>query len=403
MKRFLTSLMGRLSRGENTNPRRRPATRARLGVEALDDRCLLSVTAFYANDTLFINDSDDGQQDNVVEVVDRLNWVDMEIRVNGTRIPVRHPNGGSSPNLRSFTFDPETARLAVNLNGGNDRFTFRLGGGRDTFHSNSNVGNPKTFDVDLGGGAGNHAIFDFVDNSSGVSRVAKIRQQMTINVYGGNTGENGSDNVYLELGEIQQRVHVNAYLGDGTDYFMAHLYGPITPQVLNGQTLAHGNLNLVAYGNFGQDYLTAHNLGDVSHTIAAGCSLDVRFDGNAGADTIDVDLWYNLHGSLKVNATGGYGGQTDNAIDSTTVHLTASAWSTGGRIDAQLWEGNANERDYQELFLYNHAANFGVVSTGLVDGGDGYDTARTQGNVTWRNIEWNADFVVWAEVLNGRR
>src|SRR5262245_57247014 len=96
MKTLLKNLLGISPRGETT---RRPENRSRLRVETLDDRCLMSVSAYWNGAFLTIADSNTGQIDNHVEVIDRVPSQsstpisEMEIHVNGEPILIHTPGG----------------------------------------------------------------------------------------------------------------------------------------------------------------------------------------------------------------------------------------------------------------------------------------------------------------------
>src|SRR5262249_11669854 len=262
-----------------------------------------------------------------------------------------------------------------NLNGGNDRLTYKLEGGAASYQT-------KDITVDLGSG-NDVATFNFADNGSGGTAQLNGRfpnDRRSISVQGGI----GSDQVDAVFGGIDGTVPLHGNRGYGDDRVSAELKGsvqsyaslnidmedmndlvlrdPLRPWITLATILPGGN----------DDFQVTADAGAVINRFA---DLDVTLKGGDGNDNLQHQFQGETDGFLEVVMDG------EGGADTVRAYITPATGSTG-TVNATVLGGNGDDT------LGLHISNPGLAAVhGFIDGGTGFDHASKSLNVADRNCE----------------
>jgi hypothetical protein len=268
----------------------------------------------------------------------------------------------------------QVSGLTIDLRGGDDRLTYRMGTGSD-FTSAKNI------QVDLGSGK-DMAWFDFADN--GVSTMTTIRARLDINVL----GQAGNDEVDAFFGALANsaRVKLTGNMGLNDDTFNAELKGDIGSYSTLSIDMEDTGDYLVPFGVVGHAFNvipggndTFQVKADADVDIAKCGELDVTLKGFDGQDTMMFNYHGKMNGVLNVDLEGG------NGQDQVSADLTLDLRSTG-TINAQVL-GGAGDDSAVALGIHDNSGGFVTLAQALLDGGDGHDFGAKTDNVTGINIE----------------
>ncbi|MFO0925440.1 MAG: hypothetical protein U0736_00145 [Gemmataceae bacterium] len=344
----MTTLFAKLARLFAT---RKPARHARPtgfrpGLEQLDERLCLSVTVgtIDAGHTLVINGDNAA---NAVTIIQDDDANHLTVQAAGI----------------NQTFDSnKITNVVINLKGGADSLTWKLGGGSD-FHFAKNI----TFQ----GGVGNDiSSFDFHNDGNGGE--AKIRANLAVTI--NDIGLVDADKATVVLGKVDDvNVLVKTRLGFGNDTFDGTLAGDLSDD-------AHVKFDLVDANNFlfirgGNDRYTLKADNDVD--IDDDAVLDINVFGGAGNDTLDFSFRGEVDGLLKVRLDGGAG----NDVVKANIVLDDGS---DGNLDAILFGGVGN--DALTFNLTDNSDNGFVITNAVANGGLGIDSFSGTPNVVKLSI-----------------
>jgi hypothetical protein len=242
---------------------------------------------------------------------------------------------------RSFTGVEEVIFIGLR---GNDTFSYDLTG-------------PLTSDLDLDlllGGGANQATINAAD---GIDADARLRVDLKSN--------GGDDDVAVDLGEVGEdaQFELEARLGGGADMFDLIQVGNIGAGALVETRVQSGG---------GDDTVSASFEGDV----AEDAELAIRLQGGGGDDDITALFTGGLAGDLNLRANGGGGNDTVTG----EIELVGES---EGEIEARV-RGNAGDDDLTLNIL--DPEELAILTTALIDGGDGTDTATNTDNVDVENV-----------------
>lgn len=366
LRQTMSRILGTSAAGSDGTSRR--PIRSLLGVEALEDRQLLTATLQVVGTTLNISSSNPNAALNeTVRIVDRgfdSGTANIRLQLDGvTRIissPIRtiNVNLGRGNDTVTYSMDQvlrsnTTRTLNVNLGDGNDSFTmnaknlegrltpigvgtsFQLnvngGAGADsirmlamtTFFDNFDGGGntvPWTlnegsrFSANLQGGAGNDTIR--IDQQGGPVQVKGANFSLAM------SGGEGTDSLVNTLGvSVENSIQTTStYIttmngGAGNDFLQ------VLPSRVNQPTTPkwEGSVALTMDGSDGNDIMQASVNADlVTNAVFSGIML-----GGAGADIMSLDYRGTMDGTIFLNMDGGLGN------DNLRATLTPSALSKG--------------------------------------------------------------------------
>lgn len=343
MKRLLSSLV-RLAKTETRKSSYRPA------LENLEDRWCPAATIGFANGVLTVTGDNNA---NNVQIVQNDDSNQLTVSADGA--------------TQVFDSDDVT-KVAINLLGGDDQLTYKLGGGGDFEEA-------KDIQIDLGAG-NDKATLDFANDGAG--GLAEIDDNLNINVL----GQAGNDQLDAFFGKVDGvNLTLAGNLGFGDDKFFAELKGDLTGDaqaVINMQDvndLVAPLINRVLLAG-GKDQFTVRASADVN--IANDARLDVTlrtFDGN---DNVQVQYQGELDGALKVQVA------TDDGADLAIALITLDQGSAG-TVQAKVDGGGDN--DIIALKIFDNSGNAAILQA-LLDGGAGDNDACVRtGNVIDANCE----------------
>ena len=283
-----------------------------LNVERLENRCLMSCDVGTRSSLVITG----GFEDNLIVIADKGDG-NLHIDCDGTIV--------DRTNVSSVT---------INTNFGNDSIFYYIDG--DTAG--------KATRLNINGGGDNDTID--VDYSSWGN--VSIDAMLTINLVGGT----GDDNIYLSLGQINNRVSVVVNCGTGDDNFEGGLDGD-----LGGQS----SLSVRALMLSGDDAASFNVIND--NVLDALGRLDVIIDGGVGNDDLMVQMECQLDAKTSVRLLGGVGDDALN-FDATIMANTTEANSL------TVIETGSSGNDRMVAAVVDSAL---VGFIGSIDGGSGYD------------------------------
>lgn len=291
------------------------------GIEALEDRQLLSVTSTLLNGGTILQITGDSASEKVNitqnDVTNELtvSWSDL------TKVPVEIAAPASV--FQSSTIH----KVIVKLGGGDDQLTYQLEGNL--------LLNDKTLMVDLGVGD-DSALFDFGGNLLTVQLPPEPRDidgdgqldfpidwqmpqpsELNANLMIHAKGSAGNDTIDAIFGNIYQGVTYRATGDAGNDTISGQVAGYMN---------AGANVMLDEDGGAGQDHLRV-DLG--SRGIDAGALVQVDQKGRAGQDELSFDARLPLYGTLKLMQSGGAG-------DDVTSAFILPDWQSTGSVKARV-------------------------------------------------------------------
>jgi hypothetical protein len=332
--------------------------RARLGMEALEGRDLMSVTAALSGGVLQIDCPDSNV--NVV-VLDRVGPAPsgsgstgfLEVLANGQQVPLA---SGNAPNGFALSFSwIGNYDIRATLHGNNDTFRYQIADGFDYKDS----GQQHRIDVDLGSGDNTKALFDFRDTNG---RVKTIGQGLVINV----TGSGGRETCEVDLGNVTNTfVSVTDSKGAAKNTFICKDWGQIVNSTMN-VTLGHG-LGL-ANGSVQLGDIKANSHVSVNANLSDGIGVApdqavntffFRQSGVVGDSTLDV----TVNGSPVRDGMDTQLGSVQNSTVNVTANLGAGTdndWFTN------LLNGNLD--NHARVNVKATGADFMWVGSGFTDG-----------------------------------
>lgn len=338
-------LLNRLTNAIQTRTTRKPTTR--LALESLEDRQCLSVTI----DTIDAGHTLRVLGDDVANTV----TITQDDDHNKITVVV-----GSQ--TKTFT-SSQITKVVIDLKGGNDNLTYRLGGGSDFQFG-------KVIQAQLGVGS-DTAKFDFFNDGSGGSADIEANLSLEVN----EAGVSGAEVVDVLLGKVEDvAVTVKTRLGFGNDTFTATLKDDLIDDANVKFDLVDVNdivLLGIPFFRGGNDKYTIK--ADSNVDIDDNAVLDVVMKGASGADTLDFAYAGEIDGLLKVLLDGGAGADTlkaNFAIES----------DSDGALDVKLLGNTGN--DNLTLNVNNAAGNDLTILNAVADGGAGTDTCVSTPNVT---------------------
>ncbi|HXG12181.1 MAG TPA: hypothetical protein VNK04_20675 [Gemmataceae bacterium] len=342
MRRFLNRLVGRkIVRTRQTG--RKSGFVPRL--ETLENRwcpsCLIT-TIDGGHTVKIVGDN----QANVVSIKDDAGASDLEVKCDGMK--------------KNFNTD-DISKIIVDLKGGDDQFTYELGGGSDFEVA-------KVIQLKLGKG-NDSARFNFLDDGNG--GYSMVKADLSIDV----KADKGDDQVEVKLGAVDSvNVLVKAQMGKGNDRFLGYLLGDL---------LGTAHVSVDARGEDGNDTMSVSADFDVANNqssldIDAGASLDVVVDGGKGNDDLAFNYLGVLDGQLRLNLNGGKGNDEVFA----QIHALADS---DGSVDAKVFGDKGNDQLTLKV-LEDPGSDLDILNA-LLDGGKGHDTCVTTPNVTEVNCE----------------
>jgi hypothetical protein len=359
MKRLFKNLFG----VEKSNTRVHKKS-LRLGLEALEDRQLLSVSAQFNGNLLSIDCPDKFAK---VVVRDRfisnpgtsdhglLEVVTIDQNGSDQKVPISS-NGESYPYIPSFSLG--TYRIEAKLSGNTQSFRYQLA---DGFNFSSPEAKAHEIDVTDTGGwyeyhggrfepwdHTNQVAFNFQDTNG---RSQDIRQDLTINVSG-----QGGDNVSVNVGIIDKcHVTINDTGGKQNTFSLAER-GWISDSTLDvtarrGEGLVQGSVNLVGSTYHSHVNVTA----DLSNPTPLPPRTQNNFDFKQSGDLYSSNLYVGVMGSP---------GQ--DSVSSEFGHLVKSE----AKIDANFSQGTGAE--YFHNVLKGNVEYNSYVGV-YAEGGSGYN------------------------------
>jgi hypothetical protein len=266
MLRFIHDLFG--GRG-------RPARRARLGLEALDDRLcpVLSVSGlqFYGDPTLFmLTVTSSGTDPDKVEVYQN-DAGNLTVYGDGMTLAT-HPSS-------------VIGRLVIDMGPGDDSVKYRTVG--------SDVTTDKVVEVDLGDGTNTFHVNTWRDN---FENLTEVRGSLGFAV----TGGSDRDTILGRLGTVDGGSQtLVADLGAGNDVVGAlYLNGGV-----RGDDPGYERVELNA--GPGDDYvlLTTDGTGP-RVSVRSGSTLDLTVNGQSGRDTLTVRFEGEVDGAVNLRVDG---------------------------------------------------------------------------------------------------
>lgn len=401
-------------------------SKARLGVESLEDRLCMSVTAALVNEGTVLQIHGDHENDNV--------WVSQDnaagqIYVNSF---VQHTDDNMimMPSYIQVFDMANLERVEINLRGGDDLLTYEI--------TNGDGRGPKFIDVNLGSG-NDSAIFNFTgpqtQNYGGsvggpVSLAGFLEGEVEVGVVepvdfdpdadpievtlateldqessdeipptfeGGpiilpptmttlrrnlflrvNAGR-GHDQVDVQVGNLAEnsRLNVDMNLGKGRDTGLLTLNG-----TLHGGSFLTNKMS----GGKGADLLKAQT--GIAARVEAGANFVNTLMGEQGYDRLMSHFQGFLAGTFKSHQGGGLG----NDILDSRVQTT---WDSTGRVsligngdqgnDEIVSLVNADAPPAHILFIVPWVPSIDTLQQ--VDGGKGLDTLTTMGTPSAKNVE----------------
>lgn len=325
----------------------KPAAKARgvhLGLESLETRYCPSVTIATADSghTLVITGDNAANTVTITQDDD-----DNEIKVQVA--------GGQT----KFFNSNEITAVTVNLKGGDDKFTYKLGGGSDFLFD-------KIIFVQLGKG-NDKATFDFATSG------AAIKDKLTVAVAEDGGGDDTAD---ITLGRVDgQDVFVRTRMEFGNDTVNVTLKDDLrTDSNVKLDLIDNNNLQLlfvVPIQLGGNDKYTIKADGGPSGDvdIADNAVLDIGVAAGDGQDLIDLKYEGELDGKLRVILNGNDGKDTVKAVFDLED-------DSDGTLDVRVLGGKG--ADTLKLQIFNDVS----IIQAIADGGDGNDSAIVTGNVT---------------------
>jgi hypothetical protein len=375
MKRLLKNLFG-------TQTKTITRKQVRLGLEALEDRQLMTVTALpdAANPAILKITSDNASD--VIRVVQ-----------DDTNDRLQVFAGSSTTPLLSRS-SSEFTEVRVNLGGGNDRLTYRLADGSDFEHTKS---------ISIQGGLGNDTTtLDFSRNGA-----AEIKANLAIGVSDLRTFEvptvpgvaaivsaAGADKVEANFGKLDDDVGLTLFgaLGIGNDSFKATLQGDLADPFDPARVLIQyqGDSDRVITDPVTRQPVVARDGADTVEVNAGSTSavdaedsestLTVLLFGGDGNDTMTCNYDGEMDGALTVILAG------QNGADRLTANITLDDGSDGS-LSAEV-NGGAGS-DNLRFRLVDNADDGFVFLSRRIRGGAGTDTCFRTANVDQQECEVN--------------
>ena len=260
------------------------------------------------------------------------------------RLSVNATSGSDAPIVRTFPSNM-VRRLFVQLGAGDDQFTFQ---------SKGDVWNRKEMQLNLGEGDDTAKVGWADDRSMALCDLSLFV-----------TGGAGSDAFGSRIGRTGFNVAttISTDMGAGDDGFVIQAFNP---------GLALSRLTIAALGGEGNDHLQYFG----SELIASRTTTDVRFEGQAGDDMLELYNRGRIDGRLTETLIGGDGNDT---ISTAAVEVRGN-----GRLSLNV-EGNAGDDAF--VVDIRSANGRAVDAQSLVDGGDGNDTAYAPVETPLQRIE----------------
>jgi hypothetical protein len=334
MKRIFDSMFG-------SGPERSPA-RPRHGfrpqLDPLEGRDCASVSTLYSLGTLTIT-GDSLANHVVIHQIDGSNQLKVY----------------SSGNLLGTFNAYQVQTVNINLLGGNDSLNYTLIG--------SHFNNSKVINLNLGSGH-DDAYLDFRGND------ATVFGTLDINVEAGS----GADELYTHIGHKHGgHVNLKAEMGAGHDTAHAMMWGDVSgaADVLFDVKGEGGADALGAWCTY-DDKANAYN----NIKITGDSTLAIKLDGGLGADSIGPLFSGEVDGHLTLIARGGAG---DDDIDADVYLQPGSTGSFFGRVSGQA--------DDDTLAFHVWDLSGAAVIDAVLNGGAGFDTGSSSGNVSKVSIE----------------
>lgn len=340
MTSFFKTLASRFTATKPTARHARPSA-FRPSLEQLDERLCLSVTVgtIDGGHTLVITGDNAA---NAVTIIQNDNDNDLIVQAPGV----------------NQTFDSnQITKVVINLLGGADTLTYKLGGGSD-FEFAKNI----LFQ----GGAGNDvSSFDF--NNDGSGGQAEVRASLSVTV--NDAGVVDADTATVTLGKVDDvAVLVRTRLGFGNDLFNGTLAGDLSDDANVKFDLVDANDFLFLRGGIDKYTIKADNDVDIDNDAV----LDINVVAGTGNDTIDLAFRGEVDGLLKVRLDGGAG------IDTIKANITLDDGSDG-TLDAILFGRAGN--DALTFNLIDNSDNGFTILNARADGGLGVDSFSGTPNV----------------------
>lgn len=261
-------------------------------------------------------------------------------------------------------YDPALVhKIVVKLKGGDDDFTYRLGGGSDFEDAMAVVAKV---------GQGNDTVTMDMYNTGDANDFATIKADLSLEIQ----GNDGSELVNVDLGAVDDaEVAVTGDLGTAADKLTL---------LLHGDLLGTAKVQVNLLGGDGNDSLTVAGTTDGVNNdgsfidIDAGATLDIALGGNLNDDYFGTTYVGVLNGQLNIEQAG------DRNNDTLAMSLSLKPGSTGTLDAAALGEKN---KDTLVFELDNSSGGTATIARALVDGGPGIDDCTASPTVTVVNCE----------------